>query len=143
MDSYNTLGLEMAWVNGPWSVHTKYLQQSLNRVNQANLSFDSWYVMGSYFFTGESRNYDQNYGIFGSVKPTKSIGAWEMGLRCSEMDLNDLAAQGGQVKNWTLGLNWYINKEWKMALNYFDSKAQKQDVKDAPKLLQLRLQFLF
>jgi phosphate-selective porin OprO/OprP len=140
---YNTLGLEIAWVKGPWSAQTEYLQQNPNRNNSPDLNFNSWYVMGSYFFTGESRNYDQNYGIFGNVKPTRPSGAWEIGLRYSQMDLNDQEIIGGEMKNWTLGLNWYINSDWKMVLNYIDSKAQKADIEDNPDLLQMRVQFLF
>lgn len=143
VNDYTTLGLELAWVKGPWSVQTEYLQQNPNRKVNADLSFNSWYVMGSYFFTGESRNYDQNYGIFGSVKPARKSGAWELGLRYSGMDLNDKDIEGGDMKNWTVGLNWYINSEWKLALNYIDSKAEKRTVKDRPKFTQLRLQYVF
>jgi phosphate-selective porin OprO/OprP len=143
VDDFNTFGIEMAWVKGPWSAQTEYLQQNPNRTNRQDLSFNSWYLMGSYFFTGESRNYDQNYGIFGTIKPSRPSGAWELGLRYSEMDLNDLDVRGGQMKNWTLGLNWYINSDWKMAFNYIDSKAQKEDINDNPKLLQARVQYVF
>ncbi|WP_154223683.1 porin [Marinicella rhabdoformis] len=93
--------------------------------------------------TGESRNYDQNYGLFGSVKPSRKSGAWELGLHYSSMDLNDDEVVGGTMDNWTLGLNWYVNSDWKMALNYIDSKAEKGGVSDQPKLLQLRVQFVF
>ncbi len=143
VDDFNTLGIELAWVKGPWSAQTEYLQQNPNRTDSPDLSFNSWYVMGSYFFTGESRNYDQNYAIFGNVKPSRPSGAWELGLRYSEMDFNDLEIHGGQMKNWTLGLNWYITSDWKMAFNYIDSKAQKENIEDNPKLLQARVQYVF
>ncbi|WP_154223688.1 OprO/OprP family phosphate-selective porin [Marinicella rhabdoformis] len=140
---YSTMGLELAWLNGPWSIQTEYMQQNPNRSQASDLSFNSWYVMGSFFFTGESRNYDQNYGIFGSVKPLRKSGAWELGLRYSGIDLNDQEIVGGTMDNWTLGLNWYINSNWKMALNYIDSKAEKGQIKDRPKFTQLRLQYVF
>jgi phosphate-selective porin OprO/OprP len=143
VDEYKTLGLEAAWVKGPWSAQAEYLQQNPNRINNPDLSFNSWYLMGSYFITGESRNYDQNYAIFGNVKPTATKGAWEVGLRYSTIDLNDLDINGGQMNNWTLGLNWYINTNWKIAFNYIDSKAHKQGINDRPNLYQTRVQFVF
>ena len=143
VDDYSTMGLELAWVKGSLSFQAEYLQQTPRRSQESDLSFNSWFVMGSYFFTGESRNYDQNYGVFGSVKPFRPSGAWELGLRYAAMDLNDQEVIGGEMNNWTLGLNWYINTEWKMAINYIDSEAEKAAVSDNPKFLQVRIQYVF
>ena len=46
------------------------------------------------------------------------MGAWQVGLRFSYLDLNDKAIQGGMVYDWTAGLNWFWNPNMKVQLNY-------------------------
>ncbi len=143
VDNYRTNGVELAWVEGPWSIQSEYIQQSINRNSNPNLTIDSWYFLGSYFLTGESRNYSHKYGIFSTLTPHAESGAWEIGLRYSEMDLSDNLILGGKMKNWTFGLNYYLNKNSKLALNYIDSKANNNVIRDNPKFLQIRYQYVF
>lgn len=143
VDNYQTQGVELAWVKGPYSVQSEYIQQSVNRIENPNFSINSWYILGSYFLTGESRNYSHKYGVFSTLTPNSHSGAWEIGVRYSEMDLNDQAVSGGQMKNWTIGLNYYISKNSKLALNYINSKATKNAIQDSPNFLQLRYQYVF
>ena len=39
-------------------------------------------------------------------------------MRFSCLDLNDKAIQGGQVYDSTVGLNWFLNPNMKVQLNY-------------------------
>ena len=39
----------------------------------------------------------------------RSCGAWQVGARFSYLDINDKGIRGGQVCDWTLGLNWFLN----------------------------------
>ena len=86
---------------------------------------DGYYVQASYVLTGESRSYDTSIGAFKGVSPgTKflsdgGLGAWEATLRLSNLDYTDLNG-GDEVESWTLGLNWYLNKNVRVLFNYTD-----------------------
>ena len=92
-------------------------------------AFDGWYVSGSWFLTGEMRNYDKEYGEFGRIKLKRplhegGIGAWELGLRFSQLDLDDADIQGGKEDNITFGLSWYPNSHLRFMLNYINVSVE-------------------
>ena len=59
----------------------------------------------------------------------RTFGAWQVGVRFSYLDLNDKAIQGGQVYDWTVGLNWFLNPNMKVQLNYIlEHRDAPQDV---------------
>ncbi len=107
--------VEGAVVYGPISVQGEYFHSTLRRrSNFPNAEFQGSYIFASWFLTGESRNYKYKSGSFSRVKPKKNagqggMGAWELGLRYSQIDLNDGVILGGEEENITLGLNWYVN----------------------------------
>ena len=51
-------------------------------------------------------------------------------MRFSYLDLNDKAIQGGQIYDWTVGLNWYLNPNMKVQLNYI---AEHRDTPGVPR----------
>lgn len=101
----------------------------------SNPNFDGWYLQGSWVMTGERRGYSTANGAFTAPKPSDlfslsggGIGAWEVALRYSDLDLNyhegsaGIAAaadavRGGQQHIWTMGLNWYPNDLLRFTLN--------------------------
>jgi phosphate-selective porin OprO/OprP len=114
---------EFATVYGPASLQAEYTRADVHRLNSlATPSFNGGYVFVSYFLTGESRPYLVEEGEFDRVIPKSSIGAWELAARVSTLDLNDnstgVAINGGKGTNYTIGLNWHINANFKWMLNY-------------------------
>ena len=101
----------------------------------SNPNFDGWYLQGSWVMTGERRGYSAASGAFTAPKPSSpfslsggGMGAWEMALRYSDLDLNyhegtaGIAAsadavRGGEQRIWTWGLNWYPNNLLRFTLN--------------------------
>jgi phosphate-selective porin OprO/OprP len=82
-------------------------------------------VYGSSFATVESRPYDRTTGVFTRVRPRRDLsfssgglGALELGLRYSHVDLNDGPVRGGIMDLSTTGLTWYWNANVKMKANY-------------------------
>jgi phosphate-selective porin OprO/OprP len=130
-----TLAPEFALVFGSLTVQAEYAAQWLidaiasNGVNQGTVFYHGGYVEALYFLTGEHQDYLRREGVFGRVVPfhnfhwkkgdaCRTCGAWQIGLRFSYLDLNDKAIQGGQIYDWTVGLNWFLNPNAKVQLNY-------------------------
>ncbi|MDJ0739922.1 MAG: porin [Gammaproteobacteria bacterium] len=146
VDHTLTYGLEGAATYGPFSVQGEYIHSQVDRRNDlSSLDFDGWYVFGSWFVTGESRNYDAQRGRFGRVKPKGRYGAWELAMRYSTIDLTDRDILGGEQENVTLGINWYVNRNLRLMANHVwvDADPNNDGVRDEPNLFQVRGQLDF
>lgn len=49
------------------------------------------------------------------------LGAWEVAARWSCIDLTDGTVNGGDMSNFTAGVNWYCNPYCKVVFNYIHS----------------------
>lgn len=123
-DGVDLLNPELALVLGPLSLQGEY---SKAFVDGSNLDFEGFYVQASYFLTGEHRNYKRTAAAFSRVSPHRDfdghggLGAWQLALRYSELDLDDGGIAGGDVDDITVGLNWYLNPNVRVMLNYVRS----------------------
>ncbi|PHS70000.1 MAG: hypothetical protein COB23_04940 [Methylophaga sp.] len=122
-EDYDQFGLEAAVVLGPFSAQAEYFSRNVNAVSGSeDQDLDAWYVYGSYFLTGESRKYKAKAGEFSRVKPKSIVGqggygAWELGLRYTDLDLEDSnAGITGDIT--TIGLNWYATPTVRFMANY-------------------------
>lgn len=137
-DSAYVAGLELGanWKN--FYLQTEGFRFGIERPDHVALSdpsFDGFYAQTSWVITGESRRYDPATGSFQGPRPARpftssgGIGAWELALRYSNMDLNDRAGsvgtealadaiRGGEQSIWTLGINWYVNSNLRFLFNY-------------------------
>ena len=52
---------------------------------------------------------------------------------------------GGEEKNMTIGVNWYVNRNVRVSANYVDAKAEpsRLGVTDNPSAVMGRLQIAF
>ena len=114
-------GVEAAYVNGPFSLQGEFMGSSVSADD--NITYTGWYIMGSYFLTGESRPYDNKKGFFKRVKPAKefalgeSWGATELAVRYGSLNYDDLAG-GVHLEDLTVGLNLYHNPVFRTMFNY-------------------------
>lgn len=165
VDDVVRYGLEAAVAYGPFSLQGEYIRAELNRDMGNDVNFDGFYVYGSWFVTGESRPYEADEGRFGRVKPNNNfsikkggLGAFELAVRYSQLDLNDASAGftggandgsagvwGGQEDNVTVGLNWYFNPQVKLMANYIavDTDNNATVPNDDPNIYQMRMQVDF
>lgn len=128
------LGLEASGVYGPFSAGGEYTHSWIGRKNGVDsLSFNGWYGEAAWTLTGESRKYKD--GKFYKVEPRKNFslsnggwGAWELAVRVGGLDMNDGAFKGGEMKNFTAALNWYVNSNIRFMFNY----DRILDIKDSP-----------
>lgn len=151
-DGANIFSLETAAVKGPFSLQGEYMHAFLDSDSGNDPDFNGYYVYASYFLTGESRNYNPGSGSFGRVKPNNDFsfqnggfGAWELGLRYSSLDLTDQDLGDGELKDLTLGINWYLNSHVRMMCNYVFADLSDHAVydDDQANILQTRLQVDF
>jgi phosphate-selective porin OprO/OprP len=122
-----TLGAEAAWVSGPLSVQSEFLDSSLDVDNGPDVNFYGFYVYASYFVTGESRAYDRKAADFERVKPLHDFafgrqgwGALELGGRISYTNLTNGDIRGGRLGILMGEANWYLQPHvrWMLGTGY-------------------------
>jgi phosphate-selective porin OprO/OprP len=125
----NQIGGEAALVFGPVSLQSEYIHTNAitaegSILQNDNYQFSAFYATVSWFITGEHKKYNTTESVFDRVKPNKNfgsekgVGAWEIALRYSDLDLDDTDIQGGKLANITAGLNWYLNPSTRIMFNY-------------------------
>jgi phosphate-selective porin OprO/OprP len=134
IEHVHTLGLEALWVYGPFSVQAESMVAVVDQATATTAGLAGTYLQVGYFLTGEHRPYDRVNGAIDRVKPfedffwvntehgrERGIGAWEVAMRFSNIDLNDGNIAGGVMNNVTGGVNWYCNPYCKVVFNYIHS----------------------
>jgi len=142
---------ELALVLGSFHIQTEYAMTIAQTSSNSQLQnqyyyFHAYHGIVSWFITGEHKNYDARSAVFGRVSPKKNfgkeggIGAFELAVRYSNIDLDDTDIEGGYVSNIGLGLNWYLNPNTRFMLNYIFA-----DIKDTGNadILMVRFQIDF
>ena len=89
------------------------------------------YVQAIYNITGESHNYKD--GVFGWIKPNSAYtsggrGAWQVGVRASEFNAEDITVATGKANlatSITYGVTWFLNDNVRLMANYVDTKFNK------------------
>lgn len=120
------IGAEAAVVQGPFTAWAEYGRLRLDRLGAASdPSFDGFYAAASYFLTGETRPFRN--GNFDRIRPLSNFardggwGAVELALRYDRLDASDtplVARAGNKAETLTAGLNWYLNPNFKLQLNW-------------------------
>jgi phosphate-selective porin OprO/OprP len=132
-ETLDLVGLEAAWVEGPFSLQGEYTLASIDGPSGATSDpdFDGYYVQAGYVLSGETRAYNKAIGAFGTVRPAHNAlapdggrGAWELGLRYSAIDLTDDGIDEGELTDVTLGLNWYLNPNARVMLNLISADLE-------------------
>ncbi len=133
VNSAHVLSGEGAIRYGSFLATGEYFNYNIQRTNGlGDLSFEGGYGQASYVLTGESLKYSASAGAFGGVSParpvnfaTGDLGAWELAVRYSYANLNDLTVRGGELKNTTVGLNWYVNNNTRFMFNWIHGTVDK------------------
>jgi phosphate-selective porin OprO/OprP len=136
-NNYQLYNLQAAWVRGPLSVQGEWSAAMVQQTNAGSVFAHGIYVYGSYFVTGEHREYDRTRGSFGQVDvlrpvirsktdPRRGCGALELTLRFSHLDFNSPNLppdangfpSGALLYEMTAGANWYLNSYTRVMFNY-------------------------
>ena len=122
---------EAAVVFGSFSAQAEYTHAQVDYDLIRNQSFKGWYAEASFFLTGEKRNYEHGKGKFGRTQIIKNLGdedgfgAIQVAARISGLDLNNGPIRGGDIHNFTAGVNWHLNPNTRVMLNYVHSDRDK------------------
>ena len=93
--------------------------------------FGGWYAQAGYLLFGGKQRYDAKGGKYTKVERGRDWGDVELCARYEFCDLNDGTVFGGSAEAYTLGLNYYINENVKMQLNYqFNNNDRYANGKD-------------
>lgn len=134
----SALGLELGANYKNFYMQGEHFWFDITRHDPSTLddpSFKGYYLEGSWILTGESRRYNPTTGSYQNPRPKVAFakdggwGAFELAARYSRMNLNfeegleGVAAvpgsvRGGDQKILTLGVNWYLNPNFKVMMNY-------------------------
>ena len=153
-ETVDLIGLEAAWVRGPVTLQGEYKTAAVDAPSGAgsDQDFDGYYVQASWFLTGEERPYRKDRGGYDSVKIKNNafskehgLGAWELAARISNLDLTDGAVDSGELDDMTLGVNWYLNPNTKVMVNYIvaDLDPAGGGAEGTTDILEFRVQFAY
>ena len=150
-DGANTIVGEIGYAFGPFGIESEYSRVFVDqKYDDPNVEFDSFYVLATYYLTGESRAKQYSHAVAGfdkGLKPLKRFsptngtwGAWQVALMYDMLNLSDENIQGGKLYDAVAGINWYWNSSLRWMFNYVYS-----DLRDAGKMstFEGRLSFFF
>ncbi len=147
-NSAYTVGPEIAIRYKNFLLEGEYMQVGVQRsaygsAPSPNLGFNGGYVEGSWVITGESRKYDPASGAFRRPVPARPFswkdgtwGAFELTGRYSATNLNSNITRGvsqtttggvfgGYQQIFSVGLNWYINANYRIMMDYYISNIDR------------------
>jgi len=130
-------GLEGALAFGPVKLQSEWVRTNLDGETNAGVKFDDnidvWYAEALWLITGEKYAGSYKGGKFDRIKPLNDfnpdgvgMGAWEIGIRYSNLDADDLktgaittaATQTTGADSWIVGLKWIPMPNWRFLANY-------------------------
>ncbi len=124
---YNSVGnIEFALSYKFIRLQAEYMINKAFRENdKRDLSFSGFYAHLGVFLTGEIKPYSVMAGEFLPVIPKRDFGAIELALRISRLNLNDVGGdpdqekiEGGLATQYTVGLTWFFNTNFRIMFNY-------------------------
>ena len=153
------------YYNGPFGLFGEYVQVEQDITRAAvhdKIKNDAWQVAASWIITGEDASYGNPNVLHPFNLDTGDLGAWELVARYSDLNVDDKAfgtsnqfadskSSVSKASAWATGINWYLNRNLKLALDYEqtsfnDGWATASNVKtDRPteRVISTRLQLGF
>ena len=147
------LGIEAAYVNGPFSVQAEYFDNETELENGSKgYEWDGYYGQLSYVLTGETRGYKWKGAKFDKIKPKGKMGAVELVLRYEDISVDDadegtVAVNKVDLDRTVIGVNWYVANTVKFMANYssvnMDNEVNPGGTTEDLDSFQLRAQYSF
>lgn len=117
-----SVGAEAAYSARSLLVQGQYARVDVERDVFAKSTFDGWYAQASYVLTGEEYDYSRSLGTVTGVDVRQKGNAIELAGRISGLDLRDGDILAGHARTYTVGANYYLNRNVRLMLNYAHSR---------------------
>ena len=129
-DSSTTYNLEASWRKAQFWLHGEYVRNEVKAPLFGDPVFTGRHLTASWIFSGEMRAYNRRSGVFRPVPVARSVyeggwGAWELGVRWSDLDLSDAAVEGGEMEIWATSLNWWLSPIFVVQAQYRDIELDR------------------
>lgn len=112
-------GVEFAGYYKAFRVQGEYIMSNTSRyMGLPTEKFKGFYMQAAYVLFGGRQVYNSDRGAFSQPTAGKKWGDMEIAARFDRVDLNGIAVKGGRSNQFTFGLNYYINSNLKIQLNY-------------------------
>jgi phosphate-selective porin OprO and OprP len=133
-------GFEGALIEGPFQAQAELFLGDIDLPGEDGRLWGAS-LAGSWFLTGDHRVYRDSTSSLGKVRVERSRGAWEVALRYSTTDLSDGDVDGGELEDWSLGLNWHITDSSRVMLGYGVNDLRNSNLDGDALLLRVYLGF--
>lgn len=121
-------GLEMALAYDAFKLQGETFNVKYDDAGATDKEVKGNYVQAVWNITGEPHNYSNSAGTFGGLKVKSPFtmnggtGAWQLVIRHSELDGSNAGTiatgKTSGAKAWTYGINWVMNDNARIMLNY-------------------------
>ena len=150
VDRVMLMAAEMLVLLDRLSLQGEWMRSDVSRGGgNDDLTFGGWYAAAAWTLTGEPRRFKAAEGVVQTPRPAKSLfedggcGAWEVAARLSQVDLDDGSVAGGELRDITIGLNWYPTPFMRVMLNAIKAKLDRDPDDGSANIFETRLQFAF
>jgi len=143
-DNAMTYNPEVSWRMGPFWLSSEAVLKDVSARQLDNPLFHGYHVTGSWSLTGEMRPYNRRSGVFGQLPVAKPVtegglGAWELSMRWSNLDLSQKQVEGGELGILSLGLNWWPVRAASFSANYRYTSLDRRGTRGKSSGVALRL----
>jgi phosphate-selective porin OprO/OprP len=141
----SNFGMEAAWSRRSFLVQAQAMETFVGRAGAPDEHLRGGYVEGGWVLTGQSYDYNRTAGIVRGVAVQPGRNALELAARFSVLDLNSGEARGGVARDFTLGVNWYLGRNFRVTGNFV--RSETRDLSMIPnrsaRVFAMRLQSAF
>ena len=145
--STTMVGFEAYYRPGPLMFGSEYYLTHVASAEAHDPFFHGGEVFVSYLFTGEVHPYNEKGAFFEAVMPdhpvfSGGLGAWEVVLRGSYVDLDSQQIEGGRFWRITPVVNWYLSPNVRLGAEYGVSRLFRFGLTGDTQYVQARLQLV-
>lgn len=117
------INIETSFRSGPFWLAAEYVHNYVDSPKDGKLNFKGFHLTGSWVLSGEMRNYRKKNGSFDQIPIARTVsqggwGSFEAVARFSSVDLNDGSINGGAMRIYSLGFNWWLMTNFSVGANY-------------------------
>jgi phosphate-selective porin OprO/OprP len=144
-DHLANFGFEAAWSRRSLLLQGQAIETVVGRAGAPDEHLRGGYVLGGWVLTGQGYDYNRSSGIVRGVAVPSGGQALELAARYSVLDLNSATARGGLARDLTLGVNWYLGRNFRITGDFVRSQTLEAPLIPSRKarVFALRLQAAF